>query len=277
MHRTLLRIALSLVAAVAVSAAIAQKKADFFVQISDPQLGFINLTEDFSPEMELMKRISAEVNRLQPSCVVFSGDLVNWHDKQSSWDSFEKVRAMFDEKIPVYYVPGNHDVGGEAKPEDVDAFVKRFGSDRFVHKAKNYTLIGYNSCNIKANNAAASAEYAWLAYHLSRARKNKPLIVVSHHPFFLSSADEPEQYFNIEPETRDKYLRLFEFYGVDLVLTGHLHKCASGKHGQIEFVTAGPAGKTLGSDPSGIEIVKVQDGKLYPTYYPIEKIPQSVE
>ncbi|MBR6662053.1 MAG: serine/threonine protein phosphatase, partial [Alistipes sp.] len=58
----------------------AQKRTPFFVQISDPQLGFITNTQDFSAEVELMKRITEKVNNLQPDFVVFSGDLVNWWD-----------------------------------------------------------------------------------------------------------------------------------------------------------------------------------------------------
>ena len=90
------------------------------------------------------------------------------------------------------------------------------------------------------------------------------------------NADEAEEYFNIDIETRKRYIKLFERYGVDLVLTGHLHRCTSGRYGDMDFVTAGPAGKTLGSDASGVEIVKIEGDKVVPQYYPIEKIPQSV-
>ena len=276
MQRIFIRIVLTLVASAVVAVASAQKRAHFFIQVSDPQLGFISLTDDFAPEQELMGQITAEINRLQPDFVVFSGDLVHWYDKEQLWDGFKRMCAKIDKKIPVYYLPGNHDVSGDVSTESVEQFVERFGSDRFVHRGRSYTVIGYNSNNIKNRTAASEAEYEWIEQQLSRARKNKPIIVVSHHPYFLDNADEAEEYFNIDIETRMRYIKLFERYGVDLVLTGHLHRCTSGRYGDIDFVTAGPAGKTLGSDASGVEIVKIEDGKVVPKYYPIEKIPQSI-
>lgn len=270
------RIVLMLVASAVTFVASAQKRSDFFIQVSDPQLGFISLTADFTPEEHLMGQITTEINRLQPDFVVFSGDLVHWFDNEQLWDGFKRMCAQIDKKIPVYYLPGNHDVSGDASSESVETFVERFGSDRFVHRGRSYTVIGYNSNNVKNRTAASESEYEWIEQQLRRARKNKPIIVVSHHPYFLNNADEAEEYFNIDIETRMRYIKLFERYGVDLVLTGHLHRCTSGRYGDIDFVTAGPAGKTLGSDASGVEIVKIEGGKVLPAYYPIEKIPQSV-
>lgn len=270
------RIVLMLVASAVTFVASAQKRSDFFIQVSDPQLGFISLTDDFTPEEHLMGQITTEINRLQPDFVVFSGDLVHWFDNEQLWAGFKRMCAQIDKKIPVYYLPGNHDVSGDASSESVETFVGRFGSDRFVHRGRSYTVIGYNSNNVKNRTAASESEYEWIEQQLRRARKNKPIIVVSHHPYFLNNADEAEEYFNIDIETRMRYIKLFERYGVDLVLTGHLHRCTSGRYGDIDFVTAGPAGKTLGSDASGVEIVKIEGGKVLPAYYPIEKIPQSV-
>ncbi|MBR6671886.1 MAG: metallophosphoesterase [Alistipes sp.] len=254
-----------------------QEKVPFFVQISDPQLGFITNTQDFSAEVELMKRITEKVNNLQPDFVVFSGDLVNWWDNASMLEGFKKMRGEFDKKIPLYYVPGNHDVDNHAPAENVAAFIDRYGHDRFVHKAKDYTVIGYNSCVIKAATAAEADEYAWIEKVLKRARKNKPIILVAHHPMFLSDPNEAERYENIGVELRKKYLALFEQYGVDLVLSGHLHYCAQGQYKDIKFVTAGPAGRPFGQTKSGVEIITIKNGVAEATYYAVDDIPQSIE
>ena len=255
----------------------AQKRTPFFVQISDPPLGFITNTQDFSAEVELMKRITEKVNNLQPDFVVFSGDLVNWWDNASMLEGFKIMRGEFDKKIPLYYVPGNHDVENDAPAENVAAFIDRYGHDRFVHKAKDYTVIGYNSCVIKAATAAEADEYAWMEKVLKRARKNKPIILVAHHPMFLSDPNEAERYENIGVELRKKYLALFEQYGVDLVLSGHLHYCAQGQYKDIKFVTAGPAGRPFGQTKSGVEIITIKSGVAEATYYAVDDIPQSIE
>lgn len=156
------RIVLMLVASAVTFVASAQKRSDFFIQVSDPQLGFISLTADFTPEEHLMGQITTEINRLQPDFVVFSGDLVHWFDNEQLWDGFKRMCAQIDKKIPVYYLPGNHDVSGDASPESVETFVERFGSDRFVHRGRSYTVIGYNSNNVKNRTAASESEYEWI-------------------------------------------------------------------------------------------------------------------
>lgn len=277
MQTRLFRFILLLTFAALSTSSHAQKRTPFFVQISDPQLGFITTSEDFSPEKELMKRITEKVNQLKPDFVVFSGDLIHWSSDKNALDGFKQMCGEFDKDIPLYFVPGNHDVEGDAPAEMVEAFIERYGHDRFVHKAKRYTVIGYNSCVIKAQTEAEPAEYEWLEKNLKRLKGNKPTILVAHHPMFLSSPDEKERYENIGIELRRKYLTLFEQYGVDLVLSGHLHYCAEGKYKDIEFVTAGPAGRTLGRDKSGIEIITIKDGKAEAKYYEIDEIPLSIE
>lgn len=277
MQRRLFRFILLCIMAVAFAPANAQKKSQFFVQISDPQLGFISSSNDFSAEKELMKRITAKVNALKPDFVVFSGDLVHWISNTAALDGFKQMCGEFDADIPLYFVPGNHDVENNAPAEKVAAFVERYGHDRFVRKAKGYTVIGYNSSVIKAATPAESEEYAWLERELKRARRNKPIILVAHYPMFVVSPDEKEEYHNIGIEMRGKYLALFEQYGVDLVLSGHLHYCAQGEYKGIKFMTAGPAGATLGNDKSGIQIITIKGGKAEAKYYEIDDIPHKIE
>ena len=277
MHIRLLKLCLLLALVATSSLSFAQKRTPFFVQISDPQLGFISNTEEFSAEVELMKRITDKVNNLKPDFVVFSGDLVNWGSNANMLAGFKQMCSKFNADIPLYFVPGNHDVENDAPAENVAAFIERYGHDRFVHKAKDYTVIGYNSCVIKAKTPAEADEYACLEKALKKAKKNKPIILVAHHPMFVSSPEEKEIYENISVELRGKYLSLFEQYGVDLVLSGHLHYCADSAYKDIKFVTAGPAGRPFGKTKSGVEIITIKEGKAEAKYCAVEDIPQSIE
>ena len=136
----------------------AQERTPFFVQIADPQLGFINKSDDFSPEQERMERIIAKVNQLQPDFVVFAGDLVHWPTNEAR-EAFDELCKGFDRSIPIYFLPGNHDVGNDATSEEIEEFVARYGSDRFVHRQRTYSIVGYNSCVIKAETDAEPEEY----------------------------------------------------------------------------------------------------------------------
>lgn len=254
----------------------AQERTPFFVQIADPQLGFITKSDDFAPEQERMERIIAKVNQLQPDFVVFAGDLVH-RPTDEAREAFDALCAKFDRSIPIYLLPGNHDVGNDATSEAVEQFIERYGYDRFVRRERDYSIVGYNSCVIKAETDAEPKEYSWLRKQLRRLPRRHPMIVVAHHPIFVNELNEKVTYENLTPEMRTKYLTLFDRFGVDLVLAGHLHMCARGEYRGIELATSGPAGRTLGRDGSGITIVTIEAGKPTATYYEIDQIPDRID
>lgn len=263
-------------ATIAISCGCGEGRTHFFVQISDPQLGFINESADFTPERENMEKIAAAVNQLKPDFVVFSGDYVQWRTEESL-DGFKAMWSLFDENIPLYFVPGNHDVG-EATPEDVAAFVERYGSDRFVHEGANYTTIGYNSCIIKTIAEGEAEEYEWMREALAKAsERNLPIILVAHHPIFTETVDEAEAGVNLPKAMREKYLALLKEYGANLVLSGHLHHCVSAEWEDIRLATTGAAGRPLGEEGSGVTIVTITDGVPTPTFYEIADIPCKVK
>ena len=276
MKRLIITAVVALLAVMAQAQVQAQERTPFFVQIADPQLGFINKSDDFSPEQERMERIIAKVNQLQPDFVVFAGDLVHWPTDKAR-EAFDELCKGFDSSIPIYFLAGNHDVGNDAKEEAIAQFVARYGSDRFVRRERDYSIVGYNSCVIKAETDAEEQEYRWLRKQLRRLPRRRPAIVVAHHPIFVNKPDEEVTYENLAPEMRAKYLALFERFGVDLALAGHLHMCARATYHDIELVTSGPAGRTLGRDGSGITIVTVEGGKASATYYEIDQIPDRID
>lgn len=262
---------------VATSCGTAEPRAPFFVQISDPQLGFINESEDFAPELANMERIAVAVNDLKPDFVVFSGDFVQWRTDSNALQGFEHICGLFDESIPLYFIPGNHDVGNEASAEEVARFVERYGHDRFLHEGTGYTAIGYNSCVIKAMTEAEGAEYEWLKASLARAaERSLPIVVVAHHPIFAESVEEAECGENLPHQMRSKYLELLKEYGTDLALAGHLHRCESGEWQGIRLSTSAAAGRPLGSEGSGVTIVTFDEGVPTATFYEIDDIPESI-
>lgn len=249
---------------------------EFFVQISDPQLGFINESEDFTPERENMERIAAAINRLQPNFVVFSGDYVQWRTEESL-EGFGQMCALFNKEIPLFFVPGNHDVG-EATPEDVERFIARYGHDRFVFEGESYTAIGYNSCVIKTIAEGEPKEYEWMRQSLEvAAKRDLPIILVAHHPPFVENPQEENAGVNLPQEMRAKYLPLFKEYGVDLILSGHLHHCVRAEYEGISLATTSAAGRPLGEEPSGVTVVTIEEGTPTPTFYPIDAIPERIE
>ena len=98
-------------------------------------------------------------------------------------------------------------------------------------------------------------------------------MVFQHIPYFLATADEPDQYFNLPMATRLRILRMLKKYGVRYVFAGHYHRNAYGKDGDLEMITTGPAGMPLGPDPSGFRLVEWKDRVLVQLYFGLGTLP----
>ena len=98
-----------------------------------------------------------------------------------------------------------------------------------------------------------------------------------HIPYFLQTADEPVNYFNIPQPARRRYLDLLEKSGVDYVFAGHYHRNAIGSDGPLTEVVTGAVGKPLGQSVSGFRIVRVKGKTLESTRYCLGGIPNQID
>src|SRR6185436_8336109 len=103
------------------------------------------------------------------------------------------------------------------------------------------------------------------------------IVVFQHHPWFLKSADETNQYFNIPMERRAPVLALFHEYGVKYLFSGHYHRNAVARDGDMEAVTTGPVGMPQGEGKSGLRVVIVRDSGIEHHYYHFGEIPNRID
>jgi len=106
-------------AALAVGAALmqAQSPRSFFIQLADPQFGAFTQDKDFVQETANYEFAVANINRIKPAFVIVCGDLINKTGDPVQTAEYHRVTAMIDKSIPVYAVPGNHDVGNTPTAE----------------------------------------------------------------------------------------------------------------------------------------------------------------
>lgn len=252
-----------------------------FIQMTDTQFGFFETDQKFAKETENFEKAIAAANRLKPAFVIITGDLVNKVGDQAQIAEYKRIAAKLDPSIPLYSVPGNHDVDNKPSPQVLRTYRKDFGADYYTFRKGALFGIVLNSGLISDPTGAmeeSDKQLEWLNSAFKKAKKSgcKSIVVFQHHPFFLQSPDEKDQYFNIPTVTRKKYLQLFKDNGVSHIFAGHLHKNSFGKDGEMEMVTTGPVGRPLGKDPSGIRIVTVRDGKIEHRYYGLDEIPATL-
>jgi len=254
----------------------------FFVLLTDPQLGMFAADKDFVRESALMEKAVDHVNRLKPAFVVFCGDHTNKVADPAQIGEFKRLVAKIDKSIPVYLVAGNHDVGNAPTAKDLDLYRREFGRDWYSFDYGGCHFVVLNSVIIhKGEKVAdqAAAQMAWLAEDLRQAASRKPkhVIVFQHHTLFVSRIDEPASYHSIPPDARKTLIDLYAASGVSAVFAGHLHYCAAPRFDRFIVFAAGPVGKPLGKDPSGLTIVAVRENKVEYRYFGLDNVPARAE
>jgi serine/threonine-protein phosphatase CPPED1 len=277
MKHRLVCILTSVVAGALLCLAQAQQPPQF-VLLGDPQFGMYATNAGFVHETANYEFAVATVNRLKPGFVVILGDLVNKAGDPDQIGEFKRITAKLDPSIPVYLLPGNHDLGNEPTPETLAAFRRNLGRDYYSFRAGPVFGIVLDSPLIFAP-GKAPREYqeqeTWLRSELETAKSSgaKHIILFQHHPLFKKSMNETDDYENIPSERRQHLAELLRKYGVHYIFAGHTHRNLLARDGQFEVVATAPVGKPLGDDGSGIRVVAVSDIGLSHHYYEFGRLP----
>ena len=260
---------------------LAGNAADFFfVQIADTQLGMTNSNRDMVPEIENFSKAVDHINSIKPAFVIISGDLINADHSPKQIRAFWNIAHKINPDIPLYLVPGNHDIG-KANEANINFYRRLFGKDYYSFSHKGNEFLVLNSCLIHDADSDVdmrAAQRKWFESELEAARKKNPdhIFVCVHHPWFLKSSDEKDEYFNIPVSERKEYLDLMKRFGVEFALAGHLHEESIAKDGSLSMITTSSLGKALGKTPVGFRVFRVYKDRVEHTYYPLDQVPEQI-
>jgi predicted phosphodiesterase len=175
--------------------------------------------------------------------VIHTGDLM---DEPSAWTA-RAYKAMISQlRVPVYFVPGNHDVYNPPMGEievpwwarlEVDSSMEAqyrgwFGPAWYTFSCRGVHLVGIDSLIINSGLPEEAEQWAWLEDTLAEIALQQPeqIVLFTHRPLFiwepdeeLDAADFVNQYVVIAPPGRDRLLGLVRQHRVTAVLSGHIH------------------------------------------------------
>lgn len=263
--------------AVFVSHGIAADSAPFFfLQLSDPQFGFMDNNKSISAETEAMNKAVTAINQLKPPFVVITGDFVNNSKSKEQIAAYKSMIAQIDSSVKVYMIPGNHDIGKVSR-SSIDNYKKNYGETHFSFRYGDCAFIGIDSNIIKEEDKEREeVQFKWLEQELQKTKDARFKFVFTHCSVFLKRMDEPVNYSNFSLPMREKYVRLFQKYGVNAIFAGHLHNNAYGKVGNMEMITIGPVGKVLGTGYQGMNLVKVYPDRFISEFIALNQFPKEV-
>jgi len=213
---------------------VAPKGTLFFAQISDSHIGFNKeANKDVTATLrEAVAKIKAAPE--QPSFLLHTGDLTHL-SKPAEFDTLQQVLGELS--MPVFYVPGEHDV----LEDDGKSYLQRFGKGTHGAGWQSFDQGGVhfiglvNVVNLKAGGLGSlgDEQLEWLEQDVKRLTSSTPMVVFAHIPLW---SVYPEWGWGTEDSARAlAYLKRF---GSVSVLNGHIHQVMQKVEGHVSFHTA---------------------------------------
>ena len=205
-----------------------------FAQISDSHIGF-----DKPANTDVTATLRAAVEKIKsadapPAFVLHTGDLTHL-SKPTEFDTLQQI--MTELAIPVFYVPGEHDI----LEDDGRGYLQRFGKGTQGAGWHSFDINGVhfiglvNVVNLKAGGLGmlGNEQLAWLENDLKRLKSSTPIVVFAHIPLW---SVYPEWGWGTDDGARAlSYLKRF---GSVSVLNGHIHQVMQKVEGHVTFHTA---------------------------------------
>ena len=264
-----------------ISALAAPDAGFFFIQLSDPQFGMYEGDKGYEQETANYEFAVATANRLKPAFVIVTGDLVNKAGDPDQVTEYLRISKKLLPSIPIYHLPGNHDVGNEPTPESLAAYRRNFGRDYYSFRSGPLYAIVLNSALIKAPQTAprdAAQQESWLRAELEKASNSgeRLIVVFQHHPYFVSNPEEKDGYENIPVGRRRVYLDLLRQNGVKWVVAGHYHQSAEASDNDLRMIISGPVGNPIGRGKSGLRVIAVTGTSLKHKFFDFGDLPPTL-
>ena len=205
-----------------------------FVQISDSHIGF-----DKPANTDVTATLRAAIGKIKadpepPAFVLHTGDLTHL-SRPAEFDTLEQVLSELS--VPVFYVPGEHDV----LEDDGKSYLQRFGKGTLGAGWHSFDQSGVhfiglvNVVNLKAGGLGTlgDEQLEWLEKDVKRLKSSTPIVVFAHIPLWSVYPD-----WGWGTDDSERALSYLKRFGSVSVLNGHIHQVMQKVEGHVTFHTA---------------------------------------
>jgi 3',5'-cyclic AMP phosphodiesterase CpdA len=240
-------------------------------QQSQQSFYFVQLTDTHWPDADHYQRTEKVVDAvnnlpMQIAFAIHTGDITmnRITDANVTKPGIEILNRL---QMPLYYIPGNHDILADDVARTQAAYEKLFGDVNYTFEYNGVIFIMlYSDPFIEPiPNTRSAATFQWLESQLKTAA-NKPVIIVHHGPSVLDFYNN--KFHHIWPDdNKQKWLKLLNSHNVKAVLTGHFHRDEHHWLGDVPLYVCSPVAGYWGRQ-AAYRIYQYEDGKLsYRTRY----------
>jgi len=196
-------------------------------QVETPDLYFVQITDTHFDEhgsKEKIEKIIIAVNKLpmKIECVIHTGDITQ--EKLDVDSTVTNAISLFNHfKMPIHFLPGNHDILGKTYESTKQSFINNFGG---LITYKEYEgivfLLVYSEPLAQSFSDSSHNPLLELAEGLKQA-KGKPVLVFHHTPS-VGDFYRNKMHQGWKKEFKDEWVKLLNQYNVKAVIAGHFHR-----------------------------------------------------
>ncbi|KAL8426527.1 hypothetical protein Efla_004892 [Eimeria flavescens] len=219
---------------------------------------------------------------------VGGGEAADGGDEQAA--DLKSVLEAPSGDIPVFVIPGNHDVGTAPTPESLADYIRLWGQDFYSFWFGGVKFVFANSSLFYDDTHApeeAEQQIKWLEQEFREGREKgaKHIFLLQHHQLYFRAWDEPDEeahtvearkmrkasankssIFRLPLRWKQRLLPLLAEYKVSASFHGHLH--ANALHMDCGFpqIVCSACGFTPNDDKPGWRLVKVRESDFEHEY-----------
>jgi len=182
----------------------------------------------------VLDRAIGEINRWKPDFAVCIGDVIEGGRAQAEirgqWD--EAFRHLAALQVPLFLIPGNHDIPNAA---GYAAWKALFGRtfQQFDYAVDRFVLLNTEEGAGTIYAGFGDEQLALLDSAIAPGSRNGHVFIFMHQPAWLFSGDRKTQWSTVEPKLRGVPASVF---------AGHLHLLAETSRDGTPYCIVGPTG-----------------------------------
>jgi 3',5'-cyclic AMP phosphodiesterase CpdA len=232
----------------------------YFIQITDTHF-------DEPGSEERIEKVINAVNNLpmEIECVVHTGDITQ--EKLANDSTVNNAIALFNKiKMPVHFLPGNHDILKKRYNETKKSYLNHFGN-LTTYQEYNGVVFLLIFTEPLAQSFSDSSYNPLLELETGLKQASGKPVIVFHHTPSIEDFYKNKMHDGWKKEVRDKWSEVLNQHNVKAVIAGHFHRDEHHWIGKVPLYICAPISAYWGRQLT-YRIYEYKDGKIgYRTQY----------